>query len=199
MVIMHVVAPATFGGLERVVQMLGMGLRGMGHEVHIVSVVAEPGAGEPFLFPLSDAGVNTHQIVVSARGYGGNSADVTAWDPSGARLAPPLTTAVGPGFLRRLRALEARAPVSLTLTLNLASRTAAQATRPSPGRSVTASRAPVYPGRAFIHCPTRGAGSRQRSTATPRAARLRFHERTLLSVGSAGSARRRGPMCCWRL
>src|SRR5207249_5951339 len=78
MVIMHVVAPATFGGLERVVQMLGMGLRGMGHEVHIVSVVAEPGAGEPFLFPLSDAGVNTHQIVVSARGYARERAAIAA-------------------------------------------------------------------------------------------------------------------------
>ena len=75
---MHVVAPATFGGLERVVQMLGMGLRGMGHEVHIVSVVAEPGAGEPFLFPLSDAGVNTHQIVVSARGYARERAAIAA-------------------------------------------------------------------------------------------------------------------------
>ena len=33
MVIVHVVAPAEFGGLERVVQMLASGLRGLGHEV----------------------------------------------------------------------------------------------------------------------------------------------------------------------
>jgi glycosyltransferase involved in cell wall biosynthesis len=68
-VIMHLVAPGAFGGLERVVQTLGTGLRGLGHEVHVVSVVVDPADGEPFLAPLADAGVEVHQVVVSARAY----------------------------------------------------------------------------------------------------------------------------------
>jgi glycosyltransferase involved in cell wall biosynthesis len=69
MVIVHVVTPAEFGGLERVVQMLGTGLRGLGHEVHVLSVSADPATAKPFLDPLSEAGVHTHQIVVSTRAY----------------------------------------------------------------------------------------------------------------------------------
>ncbi len=78
MVILHVVAPAEFGGLERVVQMLGAGLRGLGHEVHVAAVVADAATGEPFLAPLSDAGVHTHQIVVSGRAYGQERAAIAA-------------------------------------------------------------------------------------------------------------------------
>ncbi|HUC39428.1 MAG TPA: glycosyltransferase [Gemmatimonadales bacterium] len=69
MVILHVVAPAEFGGLERVVQTLGTGLQGLGHEVHVAAVVADAADGAPFLAPLIEAGVHTHRIVVSGRAY----------------------------------------------------------------------------------------------------------------------------------
>lgn len=69
MVIMHVVAPAEFGGLERVVQMLGRGLRELGHTVHVVAVVQDPATLDRFLAPLVQAGVHAHPLVVSARAY----------------------------------------------------------------------------------------------------------------------------------
>ena len=69
MLILHVAAPAEVGGLERVIQLLGTGLQGLGHEVHVACVVSHAVIGEPFLAPLSEAGVQTHQIVVSGRGY----------------------------------------------------------------------------------------------------------------------------------
>src|SRR6267378_2082933 len=69
MVIAHVVAPAEFGGLERVVQLLGRGLRGRGHEVHVVAVAADSRRIAPFLAPLQDAGVQTHAIVLPGRSY----------------------------------------------------------------------------------------------------------------------------------
>src|SRR6266566_3918753 len=78
MVIMHVVAPCEFGGLERVVQMLGTGFGSLGHEVHVVSVVTESGAAEAFHGPLSEAGVATHEIVLSARSYARERAVIAA-------------------------------------------------------------------------------------------------------------------------
>jgi glycosyltransferase involved in cell wall biosynthesis len=80
MVILHVVAPAEFGGLERVVQMLGGGLRGLGHEVHVAAVLpaAAPGTGEPFLAPLTSAGVYTHRIAISPRAYRRERAAIAA-------------------------------------------------------------------------------------------------------------------------
>ena len=69
MVIVHVVAPAEFGGLETVVQMLGRGLRGLGHDVHVAAVVIDGETAEPFLSPLRDAGVATHTVSVPGRGY----------------------------------------------------------------------------------------------------------------------------------
>jgi glycosyltransferase involved in cell wall biosynthesis len=76
MVIMHVVAPAEFGGLERVVQMLGAGLQGLGHEVHVVAVVADPAAAESFFAPLSGAGIQTHHVVVAGRAYARERAEI---------------------------------------------------------------------------------------------------------------------------
>ncbi len=69
MVIVHVVAPAEFGGLERVVQMLGRGLRGVGHDVHVIAVEVGPGRVGSFLTPLADAGVHTHTLAVRGRAY----------------------------------------------------------------------------------------------------------------------------------
>ena len=69
MIILHVVAPGEFGGLERMVQLLTTGLQSRGHEVHVVSVAAEAGAAESFLAPLRAAGVRTHVIDVPSRAY----------------------------------------------------------------------------------------------------------------------------------
>jgi glycosyltransferase involved in cell wall biosynthesis len=78
MVILHLVAPGTFGGLERVVQLLASGLRASGHEVHVAGIVAETTATEAFFAPLSAAGVQTHPIVVSDRAYRRERAAVAA-------------------------------------------------------------------------------------------------------------------------
>src|SRR5437867_4615715 len=95
MIVLHVVAPAEVGGLERVVQMLGTGLLGLGHAVHVVSVVTDPGGAEPFLGPLSEAGVDTHQIVVSARSYARERAAIAALCERRAPM-PFIPTAIGP-------------------------------------------------------------------------------------------------------
>lgn len=78
MVIVHVVAPAEFGGLERVVQMLGPGLRGLGHTVHVVAVVAAGETAQPFFEPLADAGVVTRTVTVPRRGYRRERAAIAA-------------------------------------------------------------------------------------------------------------------------
>lgn len=69
MLILHVAAPAEFGGLERVIQLLGTGVQGLGHQVHVAAVVSHAVIADPFLAPLAVAGVQTHQIVVPGRGY----------------------------------------------------------------------------------------------------------------------------------
>ncbi len=69
LVILQVVAPGAFGGLERVVQLLSAGLASLGHQVHVAGV-ASPGDEETnraFLAPLSAAGVRTHPLVVPGR------------------------------------------------------------------------------------------------------------------------------------
>ena len=78
MVILHIVAPAEFGGLERVVQMLAGGLRSHGHDVHVAAVLPAATAGEPFLAPLASAGVFMHRIPVSARAYRRERAAIAA-------------------------------------------------------------------------------------------------------------------------
>jgi glycosyltransferase involved in cell wall biosynthesis len=77
-VILHLVAPGAFGGLERVVQILGSGLRASGHEVHVAGIVGEATAADAFFAPLSAAGVQTHPVVVSNRAYGRERAAVAA-------------------------------------------------------------------------------------------------------------------------
>lgn len=69
MVILHVVAPAEFGGLERVVTMLAGGMRGLGHDVHVTAIVGGAGAERMFLAPLAAAGVRTRALQVPGRGY----------------------------------------------------------------------------------------------------------------------------------
>ena len=69
MVIVHLVAPAAFGGLETVVQVLGRGLRGLGHDVHVLAVVAGGETADAFLAPLAEAGVSTRTLPVPGRAY----------------------------------------------------------------------------------------------------------------------------------
>ena len=69
MVILHVLAPAQWGGLERVVQALARGLRGVGHDVHVAAVVTGPATDHPFFAPLRGTGVHTRSLVVRGRAY----------------------------------------------------------------------------------------------------------------------------------
>jgi glycosyltransferase involved in cell wall biosynthesis len=69
--LLHIVAPAGFGGLERVVQTLAMQQQTAGDEAHVAAVVAglAPADGELFSGPLRAAGVEVHNVSVPGRGY----------------------------------------------------------------------------------------------------------------------------------
>lgn len=69
--IVHVTAPARFGGLESVVTALGAGQMERGDRVVVVAVLepAEDPAGHPFLQALRGEGVPVEVFRVPARGY----------------------------------------------------------------------------------------------------------------------------------
>lgn len=69
MLVLHVIAPAEIGGLERVVQSLAQGQARTGDEVHVAAVLEHPHANHPLLELLTAGGVSTHPIVVPARAY----------------------------------------------------------------------------------------------------------------------------------
>jgi glycosyltransferase involved in cell wall biosynthesis len=69
MVIVHLVAPAEFGGLERVVHALARGLHGLGHDVHVAAVVAGRPNDHPFFVPLSGSGVHVRPLALPDRAY----------------------------------------------------------------------------------------------------------------------------------
>ncbi len=75
MLILHVVAPAEIGGLERVVAMLAPGQARAGHDVHVAAVVDTSCVEPPLLSTLAD-GVTTHAIALPARAYGRERAAV---------------------------------------------------------------------------------------------------------------------------
>ena len=67
--ILHVTAPAPFGGLERVVLGLTGGLRRAGHDVRVAAVL-DPGVREhPLVMALGAAGVPVDVVQVGARAY----------------------------------------------------------------------------------------------------------------------------------
>jgi len=68
--LLHVVAPARFGGLERVLEMLAGGQAARGHRVHAAAIL-DPGAehGHPLLAALAAAGVAVHALTPPPRGY----------------------------------------------------------------------------------------------------------------------------------
>ncbi len=68
MVIVHVLAPARVGGLERVVQGLARGHAPRGHQVHVVAVGPEADL-QDFFAPLQGSGVTTHALSLGGRAY----------------------------------------------------------------------------------------------------------------------------------
>lgn len=73
--VLHVVAPATVGGLERVVQLLAGGHQRRGHDVG-VAVVLHDHTDHPFLAALAGTAVAVYPLAVRARHYGGERAAV---------------------------------------------------------------------------------------------------------------------------
>jgi glycosyltransferase involved in cell wall biosynthesis len=69
--ILHLLAPAPAGGLERVVQGLAIGQRQRGHDVRVVPVVEQWRDDLPFAVPLARAGVTIIPIAVGGRDYRG--------------------------------------------------------------------------------------------------------------------------------
>src|SRR5439155_542647 len=68
-VVLQVVAPADFGGLERVAHALAHGLHGLGHDVHVAIVLDVAAERHPFLTPLADCGIATHALELPMRAY----------------------------------------------------------------------------------------------------------------------------------
>src|SRR5256885_1878327 len=69
MVVLQVVAPADFGGLERLAHALAHGLHGLGHDVHVAIVLDGAAERHPFLTPLADCGIATHALELPMRAY----------------------------------------------------------------------------------------------------------------------------------
>jgi len=68
-VILHLLAPTTAGGLERVVHSLALGQRSRGHRVEVAAILDADVAAHPFFVPLDRAGVRTHRLVIAPRAY----------------------------------------------------------------------------------------------------------------------------------
>ncbi|PYP94632.1 MAG: hypothetical protein DMD38_15250 [Gemmatimonadetes bacterium] len=67
--VLHVVAPAEFGGLEAVVQALAIGSCNSSVEARVAAVIPWGRADHPFLAPLTAAGVEVFPIAVATRAY----------------------------------------------------------------------------------------------------------------------------------
>jgi len=69
MKVVHVLAPATFGGLERVVHALATGQQRRGHDVHVV-VLLEPHVAQPLISAqLESSHVPVLSIALPGRAY----------------------------------------------------------------------------------------------------------------------------------
>lgn len=69
MVILHLLAPAQVGGLERVVHSLAIGQQRHGHQVTVAAILEAEGDADSFFRPLERAGVPVRRIVVHQRAY----------------------------------------------------------------------------------------------------------------------------------
>ena len=67
--IVHILAPAPFGGLERVVESLAAGHARRGHDVSVVLVMSPGGAEHPLSAPLRAAGARALTLEVPGRAY----------------------------------------------------------------------------------------------------------------------------------
>jgi len=67
--ILHLTAPAPFGGLERVVAALARGHQAGGHEVHVAAILAPDEQSHPFLRALDGSGARMHPLFVRPRAY----------------------------------------------------------------------------------------------------------------------------------
>lgn len=67
--LLHVLAPASYGGLERVVQSLCIGLRRRSHAVHVAVVTEHADVTERFQAPLAAVGVHVHPLILPPRAY----------------------------------------------------------------------------------------------------------------------------------
>ena len=69
--ILHVLAPAPFGGLETVVRALAAGHARRGHSVHVATVISPRSDKHPFVAALEADGVRALPVVVNPRDYRG--------------------------------------------------------------------------------------------------------------------------------
>lgn len=67
--ILHALAPAPYGGLERVVSQLAAGTAARGHAVQVVATLSPDDPMPPFLEELAAAGVGVTALRVSPRSY----------------------------------------------------------------------------------------------------------------------------------
>jgi glycosyltransferase involved in cell wall biosynthesis len=76
--VLHVIAPAPFGGMESVVRMLAGGHARRGHSIRVATVLS-PGSGpHPFVASLESDGVTVIQLRVGARDYWGERKAIRA-------------------------------------------------------------------------------------------------------------------------
>jgi len=69
MVVLHILAPAQVGGLERVVQALAAGQAAAGHRVLIVAVLEPASPGHSFVRGLREAGLEVRTLPVAPRAF----------------------------------------------------------------------------------------------------------------------------------
>ena len=69
MIILHILAPAAVGGLERVVGSLAAGHRALGHQVYVAAVLEPPASNHPFVRDLIGRNVEVEPIEVAPRSY----------------------------------------------------------------------------------------------------------------------------------
>lgn len=69
--VLHVTAPAPFGGLERVVENLSRGLHEQGVDTTVVAVLDRPNPEHPFVRAVEQSGVEIVPLVIGARDYPG--------------------------------------------------------------------------------------------------------------------------------
>ena len=67
--ILHILAPAPFGGLEQVVRGLARGQRETGHDVHVAAIVEAGELVHPFVESVTADGVGVVPVVLAPRAY----------------------------------------------------------------------------------------------------------------------------------